>query len=345
MNKNITVLGAGSWGATLAALLQEKGHTVTLWEFNAEQAKELSSWRVLSFFPHLTIPKDIIITSDIVSAVKNKDVIVFVVPSHTLRGVAKTISGLGADLVSTTIVSATKGIENGTLNTMSEIIAQELPQTSDRIAALSGPTHAEEVSQKIATSAAIASKNMLTSKFCQEIFMTSFFRIYTSDDIRGVETGAALKNVFAIAAGICDGMGLGDNTKAALVTRGMRELVKLGAKMGGRPGTFLGLTGLGDLIVTCFSRHSRNRALGEKIGKGKSLGDAEKELIMIAEGVKTAKSAYDLGKKYNLELPIIEQVYQILYENKPPKNAVNDLMTRKPKAESDNEEELVYEQK
>jgi glycerol-3-phosphate dehydrogenase (NAD(P)+) len=339
MNKNITVLGAGSWGATLAALLSEKGLTVTLWEFNPEQAKQLSSWRALSFFPHLTIPKDIIITSDLKSVVSGKDIIVFAVPSHTLRKTAQSIVLTGADVSKTVFVSATKGIENDTLMTMTEIISQEIPGAAGKVAALSGPTHAEEVSQKIATSAAAASQNPETTKLCQDVFTTPFFRIYTIKDLKGVETGAALKNVFAIAAGICDGMGLGDNTKAALVTRGLRELTKLGVKMGGQPSTFTGLTGLGDLIVTCFSRHSRNRAIGEKIGKGKSIGEAEKELVMIAEGVKTAKSAYDLGKKYSIELPIIEQVYKVLYESKPPKNAVNDLMTRKPKPESDEDEE------
>jgi len=339
MNKNIAVLGAGSWGATLSALLSEKGMAVTLWEFNPEQAKQLSSWRALSFFPHLTIPKDIVITSDLKSAADNKDIIIFAVPSHTLRNVARNLQSAGAGLSNAVFVSATKGIENDTLMTMTGIISQEIPGASSQIAALSGPTHAEEVSQKIATSAVAASQNAETARLCQEIFTTAFFRVYTRNDLRGVETGAALKNVFAIAAGVCDGLGLGDNTKAALVTRGLRELAKLGVKMGGQPSTYLGLTGLGDLIVTCFSRHSRNRAIGEKIGKGKSIGEAEKELVMIAEGVKTTKSAYDLGKKYGLELPIIEQVYKVLYEGKNPKSAVNDLMMRKPKPESGDEEE------
>ena len=318
-NNNIAVLGAGSWGATIAGLLSEKKLSVTLWEFNPNQAKQLSSWRSLSFFPHLTIPKDIIITSDLNSAVDGRDVIIFAVPSHTLRDVAKKVSSSGTGLSNSIFVSATKGIENDTLMTMTDIISQEIPGASNRIAALSGPTHAEEVAQKIATSAAVASQNAEIAVKCQEIFTTPNFRIYTLNDLKGVETGAALKNVFAIAAGICDGLGLGDNTKAALVTRGLRELTKLGVKMGGQPSTYLGLTGLGDLIVTCFSRHSRNRAIGEKIGKGKSIGEAEKELVMVAEGVKTTKSAYDLGRKHGIELPIIEQVYAVLYEGKNPK--------------------------
>lgn len=340
MNKTIAVLGAGSWGATIAALLSENGHTITLWEFDPNQARELASWRALSFFPHLTIPKNVTITSSLKDAVEGKDLVVFAVPSHTLRNVAKNIAAAGLDLSGTIMVSATKGIENNTLMTMSEIIAAEIPGTSERIVALSGPTHAEEVSQKIATSAAVASRNPEAAKLCQDIFMAPFFRVYTLSDIKGVETGAALKNVFAIAAGICDGLGQGDNTKAALVTRGLREIIKLGEKMGGQASTYLGLTGLGDLIVTCFSRHSRNRSIGEKIGKGKAIGDAAKELVMIAEGVKTSKSAYDLGKKYGLELPIIEQVYLILYENKTPADAINELMTRKAKPETGNEEGL-----
>jgi len=335
MEKKIGVLGAGSWGATLSAMLSEKGYAVTLWEFNPDQAKELSSWRTLSFFPHLTIPKDIVITSDLSVCINEKDFLIFAVPSHTLRDVARQIAALGTDLAATVMVSATKGIENNSLKRMSEIIAAEIPQAGGRIVSLSGPTHAEEVSQKIPTIAAAASVNLEAARAAQDIFMTPFFRVYTNTDIIGVETGGALKNVFAIAAGIGDGLGLGDNTKAALVTRGLRELVRLGTNMGGQKETYFGLTGLGDLIVTCFSRHSRNRAIGEKIGKGKSLSQAEKELVMVAEGVKTARSAYELGIHYDIDLPITRQVYQILYENKSPKKAVQELMMRDAKPEMD----------
>jgi glycerol-3-phosphate dehydrogenase (NAD(P)+) len=335
MEMKIGVLGAGSWGATLASLLSEKGYSVTLWEFNVEQAKELSSWRTLSFFPHLTIPKDILITSDLSQAIADKDFIVFVVPSHTLRDVARKITSMKMDLSHTTIISATKGIENTSLKRMSEIITTEIPDVGNRIVALSGPTHAEEVSQKIPTIAAASSINSEAAQAVQEIFMTPYFRIYTNPDIIGVETGGALKNIFAIAAGISDGLGLGDNTKAAIVTRGLRELMRLGVKMGGQKSTYFGLTGLGDLIVTCFSRHSRNRAMGEKIGRGKSLSQAEKELVMIAEGVKTTQSAYELGIHYGIELPITQQVYQVLYEDKSPKKAVQELMMREAKPELD----------
>jgi glycerol-3-phosphate dehydrogenase (NAD(P)+) len=314
-------------------MLSEKGYAVTLWEFNPEQAKQLSSWRALSFFPHLTIPKDVVITSELKLACEEKDVVVFVVPSHTLRETARKVNALSVDLSDTVIVSATKGIEVTTLQRMSEIITAEIPEVGNRVAALSGPTHAEEVSQKMPTTVTVASINTDTMQYCQDIFMTPYFRVYTHSDIIGVETGGALKNVLAIAAGIGDGLGLGDNTKAALVTRGLREIIKLGVRMGGQAATYNGLTGLGDLIVTCFSRHSRNRALGEKIGKGRSIPEAEKELIMVAEGVKTAQSAYDLAKQYNLELPIMQQVYEVLYEAKSPKLAVQELMLRDAKPE------------
>lgn len=333
MTMNIGVLGAGSWGCTLASLLSEKGCSVTLWEFDPEQAKHLTSWRTLSFFPHLVIPKSVAITSELSEAVSGKDMLVFVVPSHAMRATAAKLRESGADLSNTVLVTASKGIEAGTLKRMSEVISGELPRAAGRIVALSGPTHAEEVSQKIPSTATAASKNPDAAKTVQETFITPYFRIYTNDDIAGVETAASLKNVLALAAGISDGLGLGDNTKAALVTRGLREIVRIGVKMGGKPATFFGLAGLGDLIVTAFSRHSRNRALGEKIGKGKSLSQAEKELVMIAEGVRTAKSVHDLAQHYSVELPIMEQVYRVLYDDKSPRVAVNELMTREPKHE------------
>ncbi len=333
MTQNIAVLGAGSWGATLATLLSENGHKVSLWEFNPEQAKHLSSWRTLSFFPQLTVPKDVAVTSDLAAACDDKGIIVFVVPSHTLREVAKAVSALRADLSGATIVSATKGIETDSLKRMSEIIAAEIPEVGNSIVALSGPTHAEEVSLKIPTTVTAASNNSDSALLCQETFMTPYFRVYTNSDIIGVEAGGSLKNVLAIAAGICDGMGLGDNSKAALVTRGLREMVRLGIRMGGQQETFSGLTGLGDLIVTCFSRHSRNRNIGEKLGKGRSLTEAEKETVMVAEGVKTTMSAHELGRLYDVELPIMEQVYRVIYENKPPRESVQELMERGAKPE------------
>ncbi|HBU68979.1 MAG TPA: glycerol-3-phosphate dehydrogenase [Elusimicrobia bacterium] len=334
MTLKIGVLGAGSWGTTIANLLFEKGCSVTLWEFDEKKARELAMFRSLSFFPYITLSKELIITSDISSAVKNMDFVVFVVPSHTLRATAKKVSACGADLKNTVIVSATKGIENTTLKRMSEILEEELGSGTKGVAVLSGPTHAEEVAKKIPTAATAASKNEAAARAAQELFLCDYFRVYSSPDIAGVETGAALKNVLAIAAGICDGLALGDNTKAALVTRGLREIAALGIKMGGNPSTFFGLSGLGDLIVTAFSKHSRNRGLGEKIGAGKTLSESEKEIIMVAEGVKTSKSAVELAKKYSIQLPIIEQVYRILYENKSPREALMELMSREAKSET-----------
>ncbi|MBN1824197.1 MAG: NAD(P)-dependent glycerol-3-phosphate dehydrogenase [Endomicrobiales bacterium] len=336
----IGILGAGSWGTTLAALLAAKNNEVTLWEFDPGRAKDLSSKRRLSFFKYATLPKEVLVTNDLSEAVGGAELVVFAVPSHTLRDTARKILALGADLSGKMFVTAVKGIENESLKVMSEIITEELKGKIKALCALSGPTHAEEVAQQIPTTATIASRNSDAARLCQEIFTTPYFRVYTSSDIKGVETGAALKNIFAIAAGICDGLGLGDNTKSALVTRGLREMIKLGVKMGGSPHTFLGITGLGDLIVTCFSRHSRNRGIGEKLGSGQSLAEAQKSVIMVAEGVKTARSAYELSKKLNIELPIIEQIYLILYENKPPKKAVTELMTREMKPETIIEEFL-----
>jgi len=231
------------------------------------------------------------------------------------------------------VISAAKGIENGTLKRMSVVLAEELPFLKGRIAALSGPTIAKEVANKLPTAATIASKNRKTASDCQKLFMTPYFRIYTHSDIAGVEAGGSLKNIFALAAGIADGLGMGYNTKAALVSRGLREMVKLGVKLGGKPSTLFGLSGLGDLIVTSFSPDSRNRTLGEKIGRGKSLRQAEKEIIMVAEGVKTVLSANELGLRYKLELPIIRQVYEIICNNKPAGRALKDLMLRNAKAE------------
>jgi glycerol-3-phosphate dehydrogenase (NAD(P)+) len=334
MKKTITVLGAGSWGLTLAELLNNNGHTVTVWEYNTEAAQRLAYDRSLTFFPQLKLHSDITVSNDMAAACTEKDFILLAVPSHALRSAMQAIKRTGADISKTVFISATKGIENDSLKRMSQIIADEMPDTARRIVVLSGPTHAEEVQAKIPTVATVASINAKAAEAAREILSTSYFRLYTHNDVIGVETGAALKNILAIASGICDGLGLGDNTKAALVTRGLREMVKLGVTMGGQPTTFFGLTGLGDLIVTCFSKHSRNRAMGERLGRGENATDAERQMIMVAEGVKTAKSAYDLAKKYQLDLPIINEVYRVLYEGRNPKEAVQELMSRESKPES-----------
>ena len=328
----ISVLGAGSWGTTLACLLASNGHKVYLWEINKEAAQKLDQERVIPFIGGATIPGSIVISSDL-NIINETEAVLFVVPSHFLRSTVNSIKKLNIDLGKKLIISATKGIENETLLRVSQIIEEIYPETKDRIVALSGPSHAEEVSKKIPTVVTSASKNEELAIKVRDLFMNDYFRVYTQDDIVGVELGASLKNVFAVAGGIIDGLNFGDNTKAAIISRGLKELISLGVALGGKEKTFYGLSGVGDLMVTCFSKHSRNRNLGEMLAKGKTLEQAEKELKMVAEGVKTCISAYQLGKKLNIELPIINQVYEVLFNNKNAKQAVFDLMTRTPKAE------------
>ncbi len=328
----ISVLGAGSWGTTLACLLANNGHNVYLWEINKQAAEKLDKERVIPFIGGATIPKNVVISSDL-NVVNETEAVLFVVPSHFLRSTVMSIKNLNIDLGKKLIISATKGIENETLLRVSQIIEEIYPEAKDKIVALSGPSHAEEVSKQIPTVVTSASKNEELAIKVRDLFMNDYFRVYTQDDIVGVELGASLKNVFAVAGGIIDGLNFGDNTKAAIISRGLKELISLGVALGGKEKTFYGLSGVGDLMVTCFSKHSRNRNLGEMLAKGKTLEQAEKELKMVAEGVKTCKSAYQLGKNLNIELPIINQVYEVLFKNKDAKQAVYDLMTRTPKAE------------
>lgn len=328
----ISVLGAGSWGTTLACLLANNGHQVYLWEINKQAAQKLDEERLIPFIGGAVIPKSVVISSDL-SVVNETEAVLFVVPSHFLRSTVMSIKNLNIDLSKKLIISATKGIENETLLRVSQIIEEIYPGTKDKIVALSGPSHAEEVSKQIPTAVTSASKDESLAIKVRDLFMNDYFRVYTQDDIVGVELGASLKNVFAVAGGIIDGLNFGDNTKAAIISRGLIELINLGVALGGKEKTFYGLSGVGDLMVTCFSKHSRNRNLGEMLAKGKTLEQAEKELKMVAEGVKTCMSAYQLGKKLNIDLPIINQVYEVLFNNKDAKKAVYDLMTRSPKAE------------
>ena len=328
----ISVLGAGSWGTTLACLLANNGHKVYLWEINEQAAEKLDKERLIPFIGGATIPKSVVISSDL-KIINETEAVLFVVPSHFLRATVMTIKKLNINLGEKLIISATKGIENKTLLRVSQVIEEIYPETEDKIVALSGPSHAEEVSKKIPTLVTSASKNEDLAIKVRDLFNNDYFRVYTQNDIIGVELGASLKNVFAIAGGIIDGLNFGDNTKAAIVSRGLIELIKLGVALGGKEKTFYGLSGVGDLMVTCFSKHSRNRNLGEMLAKGKTLEEAEKELKMVAEGVKTCLSAYELGKKYNIELPTINEVYEILFNKKDTKKAVYDLMTRTPKSE------------
>ena len=332
--KKIGILGAGSWGTALALVLQSNGHVVTLWEFRPDAAEKLNETREnTEFLAGVTIPDEIVITSSLEKACMAQDMLVIAVPSHIVRIVGEQINALGGTN-NAIIVNVAKGVENNTLLRMSQVLLETISWLSeDKVVTLSGPSHAEEVSRKIPTAIVVAGKNLETTEFVQLAFMNSVFRVYTNEDIIGVELGGALKNVIAIAAGICDGAGFGDNTKAALQPRGLAEMARLATAMAANPITFAGLSGMGDLIVTCMSRHSRNRYVGEQVGKGRSLADILEEMVMVAEGVKTTRSAYELSKRYNVEMPITEQVYQMLFENKDSKQALNELMMREPKKE------------
>lgn len=329
----ISVLGAGGWGTTLAILLHYNGHNVTLWEFKKSYAKELNKKRVnTDYLPGIKIPKEIIITSDIEESSIDKNLIVMAVPSQFLRGVVKKIPF--QNIEDTILVSVSKGIEKNTLMTMSQMLLDVFPHANEsQLGVISGPSHAEEVSKRVPTAVVAASTEIETSKSIQAAFMTSYFRVYASTDIVGVELGGAFKNIIAIGAGIIDGAGFGDNTKAAIMTRGVAEISRLGLAMGARPETFAGLSGMGDLIVTCMSKHSRNRFVGEQIGKGKKLKQVLKSMEQVAEGVETTRSANQLAEKNKIETPITNEVYKILYEDKDPIKATTDLMTRDMKSE------------
>ncbi len=330
----VAVLGAGSWGTTLAILLSEKNHDVSLWTYRSEQAALMEEARENpAFLPGIKIPKRISILTDIQEAAYKKDIIVSAVPSQFLRSVIQQIAH--HELSQTIIVNVAKGIENHSLMTMSEVMLDVFEhEKKGNLAILSGPSHAEEVSQRMPTAVVSASFNMRTAKIVAAAFSTPYFRVYVNDDIRGVELGGALKNVIAVGAGVVDGAGFGDNTKAAIMTRGIAEMTRLGVKMGALPRTFAGLTGVGDLIVTCMSKHSRNRYVGEQVGKGRRLDDVLKEMVMVAEGVATCRSSVDLAKQNSVEMAIFSEVHKILFEGKNPHLATEDLMTREVKGES-----------
>lgn len=330
---NCCVLGAGGWGTTLAILLHNNGHKVTLWEYKPDYAEELKSKQENRIYlPGVLIPKEIQITSDLLDAISKQHFIVLAIPTQYLRSVLNRIDFNA--IKNSIIVNVAKGIEISTLKRVSEIIKDVFPNISEtQIATLSGPSHAEEVARKIPTAVVVGSYSKETAKFVQNEFMNPYFRVYASMDIVGVELGGSLKNVIAIGAGICDGAGFGDNTKAAIMTRGIAEISRLGVALGAKPETFSGLSGIGDVIVTCMSKYSRNRYVGEQIGKGKSLKQILSEMEMVAEGVPTAKSVYILSQKVEVEVPICTEVYRILYEDKDPILATTDLMTRQPKEE------------
>ncbi len=329
----ITVLGAGSWGIAVSVLLNGIGHRVKLWEFDPEEAERLSSRRELKEkLPGIVIPHRVEITNRLDAAISRADILALALPSHTVRGVARKLARY--ELGNPILVNLAKGIENKTLMRMSEVLKQELPvRLHERITTLSGPSHAEEVARKIPTTVVVAGFKEEIARRVQRAFMTPHFRVYTNSDLVGVELGGSLKNVIAIASGICDGMGLGDNSKGALLSRGLAEIIRLGEKLGAKRETFSGLSGLGDLVTTCMSRFSRNRFVGEQIGQGKSLARVQARMSMVAEGVKTTRSAYQLSLGHEVEMPITRQVYRVLFHGKKPKRAMMELMTRDPKSE------------
>ena len=327
----VGVVGAGSWGTALALVLEKNGHQVTLWSSREAKAKELGELREnKDKLPGVKIPEAIEITADMETAVKDKELIVLGVPSLYIRSTSAKMAPFVTE--GQIIVNVSKGIEESTLYTMTDIIAEEIPNAD--VAVLSGPSHAEEVSRSIPTTVVAGAKNRKTAETIQSIFMNESFRVYTSPDMLGIEVGGALKNVIALAAGVCDGLGFGDNTKAALITRGIVEMSRLGVAMGGYQETFGGLAGMGDLIVTCASKHSRNRKAGYLIGQGYSMQDAMDEVKMVVEGVHSAKAALKLADKYYVRMPIIEQVNAVLFDGKAVTEAVRDLMIRDGKTEN-----------
>ena len=327
---NVGIMGAGSWGTALALLLHKNGHNVTVWSINDDEVKMLSIKREHeSKLPGVKIPDDMEFTSQMESAIKGKDFIVLAVPSPFTRSTARNMKHYVAE--GQIIVDVAKGIEESTLMTLSQQIEEEIPQAN--VAVLSGPSHAEEVGRGLPTIVVIGAKTKETAEYLQDMFMNEVFRVYTSPDMLGMELGGSLKNVIALAAGIADGLGYGDNTKAALITRGIAEIARLGVKMGGAIESFTGLTGIGDLIVTCASVHSRNRKAGYLIGQGMSMQEAMDEVKMVVEGVYSTKAAVKLGKEYGVSLPIIDKVNEVLFEGKDPREAVNELMLRDSKAE------------
>lgn len=326
----IAVIGSGSWGCAVAILLAKKGYDVCLWSWQQSETDRLNADREnREVLPGKPFPDKIVCSHDMKFCVTGAQLIVTVVPSPATRTTARELAEYVTD--GQVIVNLSKGLEDGTLMRLSEVYAEEIPQAE--IAVMSGPSHAEEVSIGLPTTNVVAAKNEKTAEFIQEIFMCESFRVYTSDDVIGVELGGALKNVIALCSGISDGIGYGDNTRAALMTRGCAEIRRLGVAMGAQRETFAGLSGIGDLIVTCTSMHSRNHRAGILLGQGRTLAETLDEIHMVVEGVNTARAAYDLSKKYKVEMPIIDEAYRILFEGKKPQDAVTDLMTRSKTAE------------
>ena len=337
MEKEIGIVGAGSWGIALAYLLRNNGHKVTVWSRRQETVDKLKAYHGNEDkLPGVILDDSVVFTCNMEEVVRNKDLIVLVVPSAHMRETVKLMAPFidGNDEHQQIIVNCSKGIEEQSLMVMSDVILDEIPGC--QVCVMSGPSHAEEVGKGMPTSIVVGAFDKETARLVQNVFMSNVFRVYISPDMLGIEIGAALKNVIALAAGIADGYGLGDNAKAALITRGIAEIGRLGMAMGGKFETFSGLSGIGDLIVTCASMHSRNRRAGILIGQGKSMQEAMDEVKMVVEGVYSAKAARLLAEKYEVEMPIVTAVNQVLFEGKSPAEALNDLMIRDKKIESSN---------
>ena len=335
MSTEIGIIGAGSWGIALAYLLSKNGHKVVVWSRSESTVEKLRAYHGNEDkLPGVILDDSVEFTSSMEKAVADKDLLVIVVPSAHMRETVQKMAPYikPSEEHKQIIVNCTKGIEEGTLMVMSDVILDEIP--GSQVCVLSGPSHAEEVGKGMPTTIVVGAFDKETARYVQNIFMNNFFRVYISPDMLGIEIGAALKNVIALAAGMADGYGLGDNAKAALITRGIAEIGRLGMAMGGKFETFSGLSGIGDLIVTCASMHSRNRRAGILIGQGKSMQEAMDEVKMVVEGVYSAKAALELAKRYDVEMPIVETVNEILFEGKAPQDAINDLMLRDKKIEN-----------
>lgn len=331
--KKIGVIGAGSWGTTLANVLAKKGHRVTLWAYETELVAEMRKSRENGLYlPGIRLDERLSYTSNVAEAVTGADLVLCVTPSQVTRSVVtQLMPHLAGDAL---VVSASKGIEAGTLALVSQVFAELLTPTQyGRFAVLSGPSFAREVAQEMPTAVAVAAEDATVAQAVQQIFNTPYFRVYTNDDVIGVELGGAIKNVIAIAAGIADGLGFGHNTRAALITRGLAEMTRLGMALQAKQTTFAGLAGMGDLVLTCTGDLSRNRSVGIKLGKGRRLNDILQEMVMVAEGVKTTESTHQLAQRLGVEMPITAKVYEVLYEDKPARQGVMELMTRDLKAE------------
>lgn len=326
----VAFLGGGSFATALSHLLSKKGYKTVIWARNIDVVKDINTNKKnTKYLPNVTLEGDISATTDMREALKDATYVIIAVSSHSIREVAKKASPYIKKDVR--VINVAKGIEEGSYKLLTEVIEEELP--NNPVAVLSGPSHAEEVGDEIPTTVVASAKNMALAEEIQDLFMTSYFRVYTNDDLVGVEIGGAIKNIIAFAAGICDGIGYGDNAKAALMTRGMSEIIRAGEALGGNKETFFGLTGMGDLIVTCTSIHSRNRRAGILIGKGKSLEEATKEVGMVVEGVKACKVFYHLKEEKNISMPITNSLYEVLFHGKNPETAVMELMMRDRKRE------------